>query len=135
MRALVCGGRDFDDWQWLSSTMDRVDDVWPLEALICGMARGADMLACQWAEYKGIKVLAFRARWHEFGRAAGPKRNGQMLREGKPDLVIAFPGGKGTANMVEQSRAANIEAWIMDGRPIEGFIQERGKRVAGLQRA
>ncbi len=131
MRVLVCGGRDFDDLPWLSSVLARVDDVWPIQALICGMARGADEQAHFWAMRKGIKVEEFPANWRDFGRAAGHKRNGQMLREGKPDLIIAFPGGKGTANMIAQARAANKEVWIMDGRPIEEFIQARGKRIAG----
>lgn len=31
-----------------------------------------------------------------------------MLRDGKPDIVIAFPGGRGTADMICQARAAGI---------------------------
>jgi hypothetical protein len=41
--------------------------------------------------------------------AAGPIRNARMLEEGKPDIVIAFPGGRGTANMIEQAHAAGVE--------------------------
>jgi hypothetical protein len=33
----------------------------------------------------------------------------QMLDEGKPDLVIAFPGGGGTADMMRRARAAGVE--------------------------
>jgi hypothetical protein len=40
---------------------------------------------------------------------AGPIRKQQMLDEGKPDLVVAFPGGRGTAHMVRIARAAGIE--------------------------
>ena len=53
----------------------------------------------------GVVVEEFKADWDKFGRAAGPIRNAQMLREGKPDLVVAFPGGRGTANMVAQAKA------------------------------
>jgi UDP-N-acetylmuramoylalanine-D-glutamate ligase len=35
-----------------------------------------------------------------------------MLKEGRPDLVVAFPGGKGTANMVAQARAAGIRVFM-----------------------
>lgn len=135
MRLLVCGGREFERWQWLSSSLDYVDDVWPLEALICGMAHGADTLAERWAKYKGIPVLEFPARWRDYGRAAGAKRNAQMLQEGKPDLVIAFPGGRGTANMCALARAANVEVWEMGSKPIAEFIQERNQRIASAQRA
>jgi hypothetical protein len=31
-----------------------------------------------------------------------------MLTEGKPDLVVAFPGGRGTADMVRRAYAANV---------------------------
>ena len=40
---------------------------------------------------------------------AGPRRNARMLAEGKPDLVVAFPGGRGTADMVSKARAAKVE--------------------------
>ena len=50
----------------------------------------------------------YPADWDTHGRGAGPIRNKQMLEEGKPDLVIAFPGGKGTANMIGQAKEAGI---------------------------
>jgi len=49
------------------------------------------------------------ANWAELGRKAGPIRNQQMLDEGKPNLVVAFPGGRGTADIVRRARAAGIE--------------------------
>ncbi len=51
----------------------------------------------------------YEADWHEHGRAAGPIRNARMIAEGRPDLVIAFPGGRGTADMVSRARKAGIE--------------------------
>jgi hypothetical protein len=52
------------------------------------------------------------AEWESLGRKAGPIRNQRMLTEGKPALVVAFPGGKGTANMVAQARATNVRVFI-----------------------
>jgi hypothetical protein len=37
-----------------------------------------------------------QGEWDELGKKAGPLRNQRMLDEGKPDLVVAFPGGGGT---------------------------------------
>ena len=51
----------------------------------------------------------FLPDWEKHGRAAGPIRNKLMLDEGRPDLVVAFPGGRGTANMVKQASAASVE--------------------------
>lgn len=73
--------------------------------LIHGDARGADRLAARWAVQNGVPVKAFPANWRAHGLAAGPMRNEQMLVEGMPQLVIAFPGGRGTADMVRRVRS------------------------------
>ena len=56
-----------------------------------------------------IECLTFPADWKTYGRAAGPLRNARMIAEGKPDLVLAFPGGRGTADMTRKARAAGVE--------------------------
>jgi hypothetical protein len=48
------------------------------------------------------------ADWEKLGRSAGPIRNQAMLDEGRPDLVVAFPGHHGTADMVRRARAAGV---------------------------
>ena len=73
----------------------------------CG-APGGDEGAAEWGKSEDLKVLAFPANWQKPGKAAGPIRNRQMIEQGKPDIVIAFPGGRGTANMVLQSMHAGI---------------------------
>ncbi len=82
--------------------------LFPGDTLIHGAARGADSMAGQYGAEMGLKVQAFPADWATHGRAAGPIRNRQMLVEGKPDLVIAFAGGRGTANMMVQAREAGV---------------------------
>jgi hypothetical protein len=77
--------------------------------LIAGGARGADTLAYEWAQARGIPAVVYKADWAKLGRAAGPIRNQRMLGEGNPNLVIAFPGGRGTANMVRLAREAGVE--------------------------
>ncbi|MBR0908260.1 hypothetical protein [Bradyrhizobium liaoningense] len=63
-----------------------------------GVRSSADACADRWARSRHIDVQAFPAAWVRHGNAAGPIRNGQMLRDGKPGLVVAFPGGRGTRN-------------------------------------
>jgi YspA, cpYpsA-related SLOG family len=128
-RILVCGGRAFgvipddcpDDQRELQSeraqseqrhlfdVLDRLNAERNFVLLIHGDARGADRLAGEWAQQRGVPVHAFPADWDKHRRAAGPIRNKQMLDEGRPDLVVAFPGGRGTNNMVRQARAAGVE--------------------------
>lgn len=85
----------------------------PFATVIHGCAPGVDTQAEIWAASYGCKVLGFRAEWQRWGKAAGPMRNGRMIREGKPDLVIAFPGGRGTNNMKKQARENNIKVILI----------------------
>ncbi|HEU4728416.1 MAG TPA: DUF2493 domain-containing protein [Kofleriaceae bacterium] len=109
MRVLVCGGRIFHDWPLVRDTLDSVSRLRRVEVIIHGGATGVDYLARRWASELGRPVLEFRPNWELHGRAAGPIRNQRMLDEGKPDLVVAFPGGKGTADMVRRAKAAGLE--------------------------
>jgi hypothetical protein len=118
MRVLVCGGRDYsstDAWNWLEhNAKDEIafatgcTSPLQLSALIHGGARGADEGASQWGHSENMKVLAFLADWKKHGKAAGPIRNQKMIDEGNPDVVIAFPGGRGTADMVRRAHSAGI---------------------------
>lgn len=104
MKVLVCGGRKFADANLLYRTLDRLHAEHGFTEVIEGGAIGADTLARNWARRRRIKVRTFHAQWFRYRKAAGPIRNAQMLDEGRPELVIAFPGGPGTRNMIEQAR-------------------------------
>lgn len=108
MRVLVCGGRDFSDSAYLYKTLDELKRAAAIDAIIEGDARGADRIAGYWARKNRIDNYKFPANWLRDGKAAGPIRNEQMLREGRPDLVLAFPGGAGTAHMVRIARRAGV---------------------------
>lgn len=122
LRVLICGGRDFTDWEDFRNRLeaiarehfptteeDRYGNYLYDVMIIHGGAPGADSLADQWAVVNWTGLEVYPANWKKHGNAAGPIRNQQMLDEGKPDLVVHFPGGKGTADMVRRAKKANIK--------------------------
>lgn len=125
IRVLVCGGRDLDPadaWNWLEKNAkdeiaNRLDhhSTFRISVLIHGDARGADQGGADWGKSEHAQVLAYPANWRKHGKAAGPIRNTRMLEEGKPDVVIALPGGRGTANLVSQAVAYGIP--VIEARP------------------
>lgn len=106
MKVLVCGGRDYIDEVTVINTLNGIEPK--IKLLIHGNSPGADTLADRWAMHNGVQVARFPANWTRFGDAAGPIRNGEMVRWLSPDLVIAFPGGKGTASMAGIARRVGI---------------------------
>lgn len=121
MRVLVCGGRTFDDRKLFVETLEpiRKSQRWGYDPcgksdkdhleIISGGANGADTLAIRYAKAFGLPLHVFEADWDAHSSFAGPTRNKRMLDEGKPDLVVAFPGGRGTADMVKKARKAGVK--------------------------
>lgn len=122
LRVLVCGGRDFTDWGGFRDRLEKVAqkhfprmeedrygnylyDV----VIIHGGAPGVDDFADRWAIVNLTGIEIYKADWALHGKAAGPIRNQQMLDEGKPDLVVAFPGGRGTSDMVRRAQKAGVK--------------------------
>lgn len=109
MKAIICGGRDFLDFEYAMRELDSVHRERKLTLVIQGEARGADYLARLWAESRGVDVVGHKAKWKEFGSRAGPVRNKHMLEFENPDIVIAMPGGSGTSHMKKIARDAGVE--------------------------
>lgn len=110
---LVTGGRDYQDRGACNTALHDVLMRTPKGrrmVVVHGNAKGADSLARYWAEYWNQPCLSVPAEWFRFGKqAAGPKRNQQMLDWLPIDLVVAFPGGAGTRDMVQRADKAKIK--------------------------
>ncbi|HZO54901.1 MAG TPA: DUF2493 domain-containing protein [Bryobacteraceae bacterium] len=109
MKVLVCGSRHFADREKIFRDLDVLHAEHHFDWLIEGGATGVDSHASAWAATRGVQHDTFWADWSNYGFAAGPMRNKRMLTEGKPDIVVAFPGGDGTADMVRRARSAGVK--------------------------
>jgi hypothetical protein len=110
LRLIVCGGRQYADGSTVARVLDKVHAEHPIAEIICGGAPGSDDFVKHWGHANAVAVTVVRAEWQKYGHDAGPKRNQKML-EMKPDGVIAFPGGAGTADMVRLAREAGLKLW------------------------
>ena len=107
---LICGGRDFMDYHYLKVIMDNmVSERGFPNTIVHGGATGADRLGEKWAKALTLPVNEYPADWKAYGKAAGPIRNKEMLDKESPDVVIAFPGGKGTEHMIRIAKGRDIE--------------------------
>lgn len=96
MRIVVTGGREYENRVHVFHVLDCLDQINPITELTHGAARGVDQFADEWAQQHGVPRVKFPPDWNAFGKAAGPVRNRKMLDHSQPDLVVAFPGGRGT---------------------------------------
>lgn len=114
-RVLVCGGRDYDNRERVRRTLDAALEAaraaGKVVVIIHGNARGADLLADQYARERSLTVIPFPADWNLHGKRAGPIRNIKMLTESRPHVIIAFKGGSGTAHMVRIGKEAGVPVY------------------------
>jgi len=112
-KILVCGSRHWNDWEKMKT---RLDLFGPDISLILGDAKGADLMAEQYARGHKIPFMVFYADWKRQGLAAGPIRNRKMLDE-KPDLILAFheniAASKGTKDCVNEAARRGFHVEIV----------------------
>lgn len=135
MRAIVCGGRNFTDSLFLFREMDRIHAQRLITMVIeggqrtrdprMGLIGGADYWAMMWARSRGIECITEEARWDDvdhpyatvkvradgtkYDASAGPRRNQRMIDLFAPEVVVVFPGGAGTRDMVTRAYEAGVE--------------------------
>lgn len=129
IRVLVCGDRNWQDEDIIDIVISGLAAEWDRGVeVIHGACRGADALAAESAELsrdsgKPVVVKPFPADWAKHGRKAGPIRNEQMLKEGRPNLVIAFHddvlASKGTKDMLERAKRAGVPAIVISHYPAQ----------------
>ena len=108
---IVTGGREYGDRARVYTALDGIAP----DLVIEGGATGADQLARQWADERGVHYATVPALWKKFDRAAGPRRNGVMVEilkalaaSGRECIVCAFPGNRGTASCVTIATEAGL---------------------------
>lgn len=130
LRVLVCGSRCFNNRNLLINTLDKFCEdrglITPPEkrdqygnympeglTIINGAAKGADVIASDWAIVNWVPLEEYPADWETYGKSAGLIRNEQMLATGI-DIVIAFPRGeaRGTGHMIKIATKAGVEVIV-----------------------
>lgn len=138
MIAVITGGRGVtgrvtNEYQ-VFLHLDRIHAATPISVIVEGGQRtvdkntkkiigGVDFWASRWAYSRGVRCITEPAKWDDFtdpciiafrsngtryNRVAGPKRNALMMEKHKPDMLVAFPGGSGTANAISEARKRGV---------------------------
>ena len=113
LRVLVCGSRYYTNYQKILEQLKKLD----VEVVISGACRGADYLAVKAARTCGFPYVEFPADWQRFGKKAGPIRNYQMIKDGKPDFALVFhpdiENSKGSRHMLSLVKKAGVPFLII----------------------
>lgn len=101
---IIAGSRDFADYDLLEKVLNEFE----IGEIVCGGARGSDLLGKEYGEKYNIPVKMFLADWKKYRNAAGPKRNIEMAEYA--DALIAFWDGEstGTKHMISEAHRKKL---------------------------
>lgn len=109
---LIAGSRTFEERELLYRVVDEVLAGDNEAVIIEGGAAGADSLAKDYALEHGLELLEFKADWKQYGRAAGPKRNDEMVNyiKEKDGEALYFwdEESKGTKQCIESAKRKEV---------------------------
>jgi YspA, cpYpsA-related SLOG family len=109
MRVIVTGGRNYSWSSVDDAALDHYHANYHFTELVHGGATGAETGARIWAERRGVPATVMHAEWAKYGNRGTKLRNTAMAQYvGKEGMVIVFPGGGGTLNMVQKARAMGM---------------------------
>jgi hypothetical protein len=115
-RLLVTGSRTWHDIAAIEQVLAVILDRHPEGVLLVHGAcpRGADAIAAACAaRTPGYQVEAHPADWRRYGRAAGYRRNAEMIASGADGCAAFIRGGSpGSTGAVRLASAAGIPVWL-----------------------
>lgn len=113
-RILVRGGPKYQNADRVFLALDRAVKGLGMTVLIHSDAKGAESIAAGWAGLVGVEAVLFRGETSTYGKTAAPMLNSKMLKEGKPDYVIAFPGGWDVDDLIRKAHEAGVKVYEID---------------------
>lgn len=114
MRTIIAGSRSVHHFADLESAISKID--WKIESVICGEAKGADLLGKQWAKIRKIPIDSHPADWDTYGKSAGYIRNAEMAKNA--DALIALWDGKspGTKSMIDLAIKQGLRVHVEEAK-------------------
>jgi len=116
MKLLAHGSVLYADRDRIWGALDKVHARTKVTMLLTTDARGACYEALEWAKSNGVTPYMFIPDFQKYGHSAIQKLNKRIIAEGAPEGMVAFPGNKHTAELVEMAKAIPIPVWQPYGR-------------------
>lgn len=115
IKVIIAGSRHITDYNLVKDFIESLNlDIYEV---ICGMARGVDLLGRRWAIENKIDVIEFPAQWDKYGKSAGYKRNVEMANYANETvlgggLILIWDGkSKGSGHMKDIAEKAGLKIW------------------------
>lgn len=115
-KVIIAGSRSFADYEKLKSVCDSIlPNLYsePRISILSGTSSGSDSLGERYAKERGYTLNRYPADWKRYGKAAGPIRNRQMVKEADAAIIFWDGQSRGTKNLIEEANRHGLKVWII----------------------
>lgn len=109
----IVGSRGYDDYFFIYFLVKELKNQYPGVKVKTGDAKGVDHYVIRACKELGVKYESIKADWKKYGKAAGMKRNPDIIKD--CNLVFAIWDGKsrGTENSISICDKMGIQCQIV----------------------
>lgn len=116
MRTIIAGSRTITNTNRVFEILDKYKNQYPITEIVCGMARGVDLIGRDWGIQNSLPIKEFAADWNGLGKKAGYLRNVEMAKNA--DALVAFLPintiSKGTQHMIQIARDRGLYVTVYE---------------------
>jgi glycerophosphoryl diester phosphodiesterase len=111
MKTIIAGSRTINSLRIVETAIEQ--SALHISEVVCGGARGVDDMGRKWAANGNrVQIKMFPAKWDQFGKSAGYRRNAEMAEYA--DALIAVWDGKsrGTKHMIDVATRKGLQVFV-----------------------
>jgi hypothetical protein len=109
MKVIIAGSRSITDPREVEAAIR--ESGFEIAEVVCGGARGVDMLGCEWAQERGIPVAWYPAEWDRYGKSAGYRRNEKMALYADALIAVWDGESRGTKHMLDIAHREGLQVF------------------------
>lgn len=119
MRLLVCGGRHFDDAVLVEAELTAFHAATPISVVIHGGLPCIGMPVESWARRNKVHVVRYPANF-SLGKSGDSLRDAFMLGDSRADMLLIFPGGRRTAELLREAERKQVP--VIPARGVKALL-------------
>ena len=114
MRLLICGGRHFDNAARIEAELSALHVASFISVIIHGGLPGIGGAAEAWARRNKVHVIRYPANF-SLGKSGDATRDEFMLADSRAEMLLVFPGGRRTAELLREARRKLVPVMLAQG--------------------
>lgn len=115
MKTIIAGSRSITSFAVVANAISKSGFANEITEVVCGMAKGVDLLGKQWADVWGVPVKEMPVTDEEYrilGRYQAPKARNTRMADYADALILVWDGvSGGSADMHEKAKARGLKIY------------------------